>query len=331
MVSIKTGSKHNTSSINIKRISLENILEIMKILLLGKNGQVGFELQSALQVLGELVSLDRNFDQDVNLCGDVTNFKAIEHAITTSKPNLVVNATAYTAVDKAETECEKADLVNHQAVKKIAELCKQQDILLIHYSTDYVFNGDGDRAWQEDDLSQSVNIYGKSKRDGEIALEESGVKFINLRTSWVYGVSGNNFIKTMLKLAETKDELSIICDQIGAPTSARLIANTTVQVVRQYFLKNGEQQQKLHGHYHLAASGYTSWYNYAQYIFLITENLGQKLKIKNVYPIPTSAYPTMAKRPLNSRLNTIKLQNMFQIELPHWQHGVAQVLQEIIE
>lgn len=304
-------------------------MENMKILLLGKNGQVGWELQRALQPLGQVIALDRALSQD-GLCGDVCDFDMMQQLITTLRPDVVVNATAYTAVDLAESEQKQADAVNHLAVANLANLCSAQDILLIHYSTDYVFSGEGHRPWCEDDISQPINYYGVSKRNGEEALEASLVNFMNFRTSWVYATQGNNFIKTMLKLAQTKQELNIIQDQVGAPTGAALIADVTAQVLSYYFLQPCEDRHVLHGHYHLVAQGETTWFDYAQYIFAQAQHHGAHLMIEAVHPIQSQDYPTAAKRPLNSRLNTQKLQNTFNIHLPHWQHGVDQVIQEIL-
>lgn len=301
----------------------------MKLLILGKNGQVGWELQRALQPLGEVLALDRNID-DNDYCGDLTNFDAIEKVIQKFCPDIVINASAYTAVDKAETETLQADLVNHLGVEHLAKQCQQVNALLIHYSTDYVFDGKGTKAWQESDIKAPQNLYGQTKLDGELALERSKVKFINFRTSWVYGTHGNNFIKTMLKLAQSKDELNIISDQIGAPTGAALIADVTAQVIR-YYVLNGSKQTELHGHYHLAPSGETSWYNYAQYIFDSARKTGLTFQVQRVGAIETIDYPTPAKRPLNSRLDTRKLQNAFEIHLPEWQQGVEHAIKEIIK
>ncbi len=302
----------------------------MRILILGKNGQVGWELQRALQPLGEVLALDRHHDVETGFTGDIADLMAIKKVIHTFLPDIVVNATAYTAVDKAESEVEQADFINHIAVKYLAEQSKAIDALLIHYSTDYVFNGQGTTAWQEDDTTEPQNAYGKTKRDGEIALEQSQVKFINLRTSWVYASRGHNFIKTMLKLAQSKDELSIIDDQIGAPTGAALIADVTAQIVRYYALQPQLQQKYLLGHYHLAAQGETSWYAYANYVFDIAQLQGMPLQLKTVKPISTIDYPTPAVRPLNSRLNTQKLQQMFALHLPQWQQGVEHMIKETI-
>jgi len=303
-------------------------VSIMKIVLLGKNGQVGWELQRALQPLGDVIALDRQIDNN-GLCGDITNFTAIEQLYATIKPDVVINAAGYTAVDNAEIDQQQADLVNHLAVKNLAEMSKKYESLLVNYSTDYVFDGNKNTPWLETDNTAPINYYGKTKREGELALEQSGAKFINFRTSWVYGSHGNNFIKTMLKLAQSKTELNIIADQIGAPTGSALIADVTAQALRYYFLN--KQPSMLHGHYHLVASGTCSWFEYAQFIFATAEKeMGTKLLLEQVNPIPTSEYPTPAKRPLNSRLNTQKLQTKFQLHLPHWQQGVAQVLGELL-
>lgn len=302
----------------------------MKILLLGKNGQVGWELQRALQPLGEMIALDRRIN-DQGDCGDVSNFEQINQTIARIQPNIVINATAYTAVDKAEIEQLQNDLINHLAVKNLAEQCKHINALLVHYSTDYVFDGTGDAAWQEDDSTAPVNSYGQAKRDGEIAIEKTGVKFLNFRTSWVYASRGKNFIKTMLDLAPTKEHLTIINDQYGVPTSAELIADVTAQALRYYLLKDESVKASLWGHYHLVPTGVTTWYEYAQFIFDLAKKQGETLMIKEVLPTTTNNYPTPAKRPLNSRLNTQKIQTNFQLYLPKWQQGVEQVVIELLE
>ena len=302
----------------------------MKILLLGKNGQVGWELQRALQPLGEVIALDR-YINDQGDCGDVSNFEQINQTIARLQPNIVINATAYTAVDKAESEQLQNDLINHLAVKNLAEQCQQINALLVHYSTDYVFDGTGDAPWQEDNSTAPVNSYGQAKRDGEIAIEKTGVKFLNFRTSWVYASRGKNFIKTMLMLAKSKEQLTIINDQVGTPTSASLIADVTAQALRYYLLTNDAEKIQLLGHYHLVPTGVTTWYDYAQFIFDLTKKQGETLMIKEVLPTTTDNYPTPAKRPLNSRLNNRKIQTNFQLHLPEWQQGVEQVVIELLE
>ena len=301
----------------------------MKILLLGKNGQVGWELQRALQPLGEVIALDR-YINDQGDCGDVSNFEQINQIIANIKPNIIINATAYTAVDKAESEQLQNDLINHLAVKNLAEQCKDINALLVHYSTDYVFDGTGDAPWQEDNSTAPVNSYGQAKRDGEIAIEKTGVKFLNFRTSWVYASRGKNFIKTMLGLAATKEHLTIINDQHGVPTSAELIADVTAQALRYYLLKDESAKASLWGHYHLVPTGVTTWYDYAQFIFNLAEQQGEKLMIQHVEPILTSNYPTPAKRPLNSRLNNEKIQLNFELQLPDWKQGVAYTVAELL-
>ena len=301
----------------------------MKILLLGKNGQVGWELQRALQPLGEMIALDRHINNQGD-CGDVSNFEQINQTIARIQPNIIINATAYTAVDKAESEQLQNDLINHLAVKNLAEQCQQINALLVHYSTDYVFDGTGDAPWQEDNSTAPVNSYGQAKRDGEIAIEKTGVKFLNFRTSWVYASRGKNFIKTMLGLAATKEHLTIINDQHGVPTSAELIADVTAQALRYYLLKDESAKASLWGHYHLVPTGVTTWYDYAELIFNLAEQQGEKLMIQHVEPILTSNYPTPAKRPLNSRLNNEKIQLNFELQLPDWKQGVAYTVAELL-
>lgn len=300
----------------------------MRIILLGKNGQVGWELQRALQPIGEVIALSR--ESKNGLSGDVTNFEEIRKLFEALKPDVVVNATAYTAVDKAEEEVENSTLVNELAVKNLATLCNQYSSLLIHYSTDYVFDGNGTKPWSETDTTSPINQYGISKRNGEISIEKSGCQFLNFRTSWVYGAYGNNFIKSMLKLFQVKESLSIVSDQIGGPTGAALIADITAHAIRHYFSQSDAQQKHLSGHYHLAATGETSWYDYAQYILEVSNKLKLELMVSDIQPIPTSQYPTPASRPLNSRLNTNKLRHNFDLHIPDWKLGVKQVLQELI-
>ncbi|WP_026470912.1 dTDP-4-dehydrorhamnose reductase [Alkanindiges illinoisensis] len=309
----------------------------MKILLFGKNGQVGWELQRALAPLGELIALDRHSQLSAEqpnghtavLCGDLSNIDAVRATIITVKPDVVINAAAYTAVDKAESAAQDADIINHLAVKAIAEACQQISALLVHYSTDYVFDGQGTQIRREDDSTDPLNVYGKTKRAGELAILASGCQTLIFRTSWVYATRGNNFIRTMLHLAHERDELSIINDQIGAPTSAALIADVTAHALKTY--ANAQAPAQLCGIYHLTAAGSVSWYGYAQFIFKQASHLGYNLKIKQVNPIDTSAYPTPAQRPLNSRLSLAKLEQQFGLMLPHWQQSVLHTLQEIIE
>jgi dTDP-4-dehydrorhamnose reductase len=295
----------------------------MKILLLGKNGQVGWELQRSLVLLGDLIALDRHSVD--GLCGDLSDLDALRATIRQIKPDIIVNAAAYTAVDKAESETELADRVNSLASQVLAEEAANLDAWLIHYSTDYVFNGQGSLPWQESDPVAPVNHYGASKLSGEQAIAASGCKHLIFRTSWVYGSRGNNFAKTMLRLAKDCETLSIISDQVGAPTGADLIADVTALAIRQV-MKNPE----LAGVYHLAAGGEVSWYDYARHVIEFAQASGEQLAVNVINPIETAAYPTPARRPLNSRLNTQKLRNNFSLHLPDWRSGVTRMLREVL-
>lgn len=295
----------------------------MRILLLGKNGQVGWELQRALAPLGEVVALDRYGSEGIS--GDMTQPQAIYQTILKIKPDVVVNASAYTAVDLAETERELADVVNHQTVMAAAKACQHVNALFVHYSTDYVFDGAGETAFVESDAIAPLNVYGKTKALGEQAIVQSGCQYLIFRTSWVYASKGKNFLKTMLGLAQQREELSIIADQIGAPTSAELIADVTAHAIMQTLTDKSKV-----GTYHLVASGETSWFGYASFAFEQVRAFGHTLTIQNVNAIPTSAYPTPATRPHNSRLNNQKIQHTFGMLLPSWQDGVKRTLVELL-
>lgn len=296
----------------------------MKILLLGKNGQVGWELQRSLAPLGELISLDR--ESVDGLCGDLSDPEGLRAAIRQVRPDFIVNAAAYNAVDKAESEPALADRVNAQAVQIMAEEAKSIDAWLIHYSTDYVFSGQGQTPWKEDDAVGPVNRYGVSKLSGERAIMASGCKYLIFRTSWVYSTWGNNFAKTMLQLAKERESLNVIVDQVGAPTGADLIADVTALAIRQVLLR-----PELSGLYHLVASGEVSWHEYASHVIGFARKNGETLRVKAINPIETSAYPTPARRPLNSRLNTQKLRDSFYLHLPDWQSGVTRMLREVLK
>lgn len=295
----------------------------MKILLLGKNGQVGWELQRSLAPLGELIALDRHPVD--GLSGDLSDLNALRATIRQVRPDVIVNAAAYTAVDKAESETELASRVNGQASQVMAEEAASLGAWLIHYSTDYVFNGEGLAPWQETDAVAPVNHYGASKLAGEQAIIASGCKHLIFRTSWVYGARGNNFAKTMLRLAKDRDTLSVIADQIGAPTGADLIADVTALTIQQVL-----KRPELAGLYHLAAAGEVSWYGYASHVIDFAKSQGEELAVSAVNPIDTTAYPTPARRPLNSRLNTRKLRDNFSLHLPDWQSGVTRMLREVL-
>lgn len=295
----------------------------MKILLLGKNGQVGWELQRSLAPLGELVALDRHTVD--GLCGDLSNLSELRRTIRLLGPDVIVNAAAYTAVDKAESETELADRVNGQASQVMAQEAAALNAWLIHYSTDYVFSGQGTTPWIETDISAPVNHYGASKRAGEQAIVDSGCKHLIFRTSWVYGARGNNFAKTMLRLGLERETLNVIADQIGAPTGADLIADITALA-----LSKVQERPELSGLYHLVASGEVSWHGYASHVIEFAKAQGEPLAVTSINPIETSAYPTAARRPLNSRLNTQKLRENFSLHLPDWQSGVTRMLREVL-
>ena len=297
----------------------------MKLLLLGKNGQVGWELQRALAPLGEVIALDRNSRN--GLCGNLTDLDGLAATLAALKPDVIVNAAAHTAVDKAESETELTHTINALAPGVMADQACRLGAWLIHYSTDYVFDGSGEQPWQETDATGPLGVYGASKLAGEQAIQQSGCQHIILRTSWVYAARGNNFAKTMLRLGQERDQLNVINDQIGSPTGAELIADVTAHIIR-----NIPQQLDVSGIYHLVASGTTSWHNYANFVLDFARNKGINIKVNadNINAVPTSAFPTPAQRPHNSRLNTTKLQSTFNLTLPHWQAGVERMLTEIL-
>ena len=296
----------------------------MKILLFGKNGQVGWELQRSLAPLGELTALD--FDNPT-LCADLTNLEGIRQTIQAIAPDVIVNAAAHTAVDKAEGEPALANTINALAPEVMAQEAKRLNAWLVHYSTDYVFDGSGNQAWIEADATGPLSTYGQSKLDGEKAISSTGCQHLIFRTSWVYGARGGNFAKTMLKLAKERDALKVINDQIGAPTGADLLADVTAHAIR-YAVQNGD----VSGLYHLVAAGETSWHAYAQFVIEYARQTGVEIKVpaNAIEAVPTSVFPTPAKRPLNSRLNTQKLQSTFGLQIPHWQTGVTRMLMEIL-
>ncbi|SEJ39743.1 dTDP-4-dehydrorhamnose reductase [Azotobacter beijerinckii] len=298
----------------------------MRILLLGKNGQVGWELQRALAPLGEVVALDRHGEQ--GLCGDLADLDGLTATLRALDPDVIVNAAAYTAVDKAESEPELALRINGEAPGVLAREAARLGAWLVHYSTDYVFDGSGEQPWREDAPTGPLSVYGRSKLAGEAAIAASGARALVFRTSWVYAARGGNFAKTMLRLARERDQLRVIADQIGAPTGAELIADVTAHALRQVL--GSADASPLGGVYHLAAAGETSWFDYARFVLLQTEQAGEVLKVghEQIEAIPTSAYPTPAQRPLNSRLDTTKLQETFGLHLPNWQDGVARMLTE---
>ncbi len=296
---------------------------LMKILLFGKNGQVGWELQRSLAPLGELIALDADSRE---MCGDFTDLDGLIRTIRAVAPDVIVNAAAHTAVDKAESEPELARAINALAPAVLAQEAKRGNAWLIHYTTDYVFDGSGDKPWRETDPTAPLNVYGATKLEGEQLIRQSGCRNLIFRTSWVYGARGGNFAKTMLRLAQQRDSLTVIDDQIGAPTGADLLADVTAHAIR-------AARPELSGLYHLVAGGETSWHGYASFVIDFARRAGIPLKVESdaIRTVPTSAFPTAAKRPLNSRLDTTKLQSSFGMALPVWQNGVARMLTEILD
>jgi dTDP-4-dehydrorhamnose reductase len=302
----------------------------MKVLLLGKNGQLGWELQRALAPLGELVALDRAGAGD--LVGDLADLAGLARTVQTLRPQVIVNAAAYTAVDRAESEAELAQRINAQAPAALAEAAFRLGALLVHYSTDYVFDGSGSTPWKEDDPVAPLNVYGRSKLAGEQAIAASGCRHLIFRTSWVYGARGGNFARTMLRLARERERLDVIDDQIGAPTGADLLADVTAHAIRHLLPPQRRNDLTPGGIYHVAAAGQTSWCGYARYVLAQAQAAGVVLKAgpEQVRAITSADYPTPARRPHNSRLDTTRLQRHFGLRLPPWQQGVARLLAEIL-
>ncbi|MDQ7075218.1 MAG: dTDP-4-dehydrorhamnose reductase [Gammaproteobacteria bacterium] len=296
----------------------------MKMLLLGANGQVGWELQRSLAPLGELKICNRS---DVNLA----NLDKLRTTLRDYQPDVIVNAAAYTAVDKAESEAEQAEKINHTAVALLAKEAKHLNAWLIHYSTDYVFDGEKEGTYNETDQANPQSVYGKSKLLGEEAIRKSGCQHLIFRTCWVFAARGNNFAKTMLKLAKQHDELRVIKDQYGAPTSAELIADITALCL--YHLQQDKGSNKnIIGTYHLSAAGESSWFEFAQYVITQAEKHGCTLSTTpdKIRPIQSDEYPQAATRPKNSRLSSQKLTETFGIVLPIWQTHVKRLITELV-
>lgn len=295
----------------------------LKILVTGKNGQVGFELQRALAPLGEIVAVGQAE------C-DFANADAIRELVRRVAPDVIVNPAAYTAVDKAETDHATASAVNAGAPAVLGEEAARLGALVVHYSTDYVFNGSKEGAYTETDRPDPQSVYGSTKLAGERALAEVNPRHLILRTSWVVGAHGGNFAKTMLRLAAEREQLSVVADQFGAPTSAALLADLTAQLLRQY--QRTSEDGFPYGTYHVAASGETNWCDYARFVIREALVSGKVLKAgpDAVLPLTTAQYPTPAKRPGNSRLDTSRLRATFGVQLPSWQEGVRQVLNQIL-
>ncbi len=294
----------------------------MKILLFGKNGQLGWELNRSAQPLGDVVALGRN---DV----DFSDPDSLRGRIWQIQPDIIVNAVAYTAVDKAEDEEELATIINKTAPGVLAEEAGKLGALLVHYSTDYIFDGTKVTSYTETDIPRPVNAYGRSKLGGEQVIQASGCDYLIFRTSWVYASRGHNFLLTILRLAAQRDELSIVSDQIGSPTSARLIADTSILCMQQAVKERvaGVFSSDL---YHLTAAGETSWQGFAEEIIRLARNIfRQPLKVSAIKAIATDAYPTPAQRPMNSRLQLTRLESHFAVKIPDWKQGLQMCMEDI--
>lgn len=297
----------------------------MRILLLGQNGQVGWELQRALAPLGEVVGCD--LDSPGDLRADFSQPDGLRALVQRVQPDAIVNAAAHTAVDKAESEPDLARSINATAPGVLAQEAAALGAWLLHYSTDYVFDGSGSQPRDEQAPAGPLSVYGRTKLEGEQAIRASGCRHLILRTSWVYAARGGNFARTMLRLAAERDELRVIDDQIGAPTGADLLADVSAHVLR-----TAMADATRCGTYHCVAAGETSWHGYARFVVEWARTHGQPVKVARdaIRPVPTVAFPTPARRPLNSRLSTAKLQQAFGLRLPHWQPGVERMLREAL-
>lgn len=294
----------------------------MKLLLTGCNGQLGFELQRSLAPVAEVIAVSRS---DCDLSSEA----ALRALIQEVKPDGIINPAAYTAVDKAESDVESARKINCDAPRIIGEEAAKCGAFVFHFSTDYVFEGSGDQFYKESDAVNPQNVYGKTKYAGEQALSAACDRSLIMRTSWVVGAHGGNFAKTMLRLANERESLSVVSDQFGAPTSAALLADITAQLVGR--IQHEGDDQFPYGLYHVVASGVTNWHEYARYVIAEAVKAGKPVKVspEMVNAISASDYPVPAKRPANSRLDTTLFQNTFNLHLPHWKQGVAHVLQQI--
>ncbi|MDR1462387.1 MAG: dTDP-4-dehydrorhamnose reductase [Azoarcus sp.] len=298
----------------------------MKILLLGKSGQLGWELQRALAPLGDVMAL--GLHSSGGLVGDLGDEAGLRATIAAVAPDIIVNAAAYTAVDRAESEPELAYRINAGGPAVLAAEAAARGIWLLHYSTDYVYDGSGSRPWREDDAPRPLSVYGKTKLVGDEAILACGCPCLILRTSWVYAARGSNFARTVLNLAAERETLSMVADQIGAPTGADLIADVSAHLLRSV-TRDGNAPPC--GVYHLVAAGETSWYDYARLVIDEARKHSLSIKAKNVVPILSEAWKTPAVRPLNSRLDTTRLRTCFDIRLPDWREGVERLVHEILQ
>lgn len=299
----------------------------MKLLVFGGTGQVGWELQRSLAPLGEVVAPDREGRRGYR--GDLLQLEELARTVREVKPDVIVNAAAYTAVDRAESKPELARAINADAPALLAREARDGSALLVHYSTDYVFDGSGRRPWRPDDATGPLNVYGSTKLQGEVAIRESGCSYLVFRTSWVYSRRGSNFLRTFVRLARERDTLQVVDDQVGAPTGAELIADVTAHAIRRL-----RQSDAAGGIYHLTAAGETSWHGYARFILDCAELAGEsslRLEPDALGAVSSDAYPSAARRPRNSRLDCTGLERSFNLRLPDWRNGVRRALTEMLE
>ena len=292
----------------------------MNIMLLGSNGQLGKELERKLSMVGNLYSFSKSYI-------DITNYDVIKNKIKLVKPDVIINAAAFTAVDRAETEISKAYAINKDAVINLSKIAKREDAWLIHYSTDYVFDGLKSSAYLETDIPNPINIYGASKLAGEKGVIDINCKHIIFRTTWVIGKDGDNFAKIILKLASKEKKIKVVNDQIGVPTSTSLITKVTLEFISS--IKKNMQWSS--GIYHLTPNGVSNWHEIAINLIRLAKENSTKLSISEVEKIKTLNYPTIAKRPLNSLLNTQKLKNKISFKLPDWKEDFQNVAIKIVE
>jgi dTDP-4-dehydrorhamnose reductase len=304
----------------------------LKILLLGANGQVGNELRQALKPLGEVAAASRNgelADGSLGVAADLGDLKRLREVLDEQQPDVVVNAAAYTAVDQAETNESQAQAINASGPATLATWTAAHGALLVHYSTDYVFDGSSKRPYREDDATSPLGVYGRSKLAGEEALRAAGGAYLNLRTAWVYAARGHNFLLTMLRLGSEREQLKVVYDQVGAPTSARLLATATATAIRIWAGANEKQRSQLSGTYHLVAAGQTSWHGFAEAIFARATAKGLIARTPKVNAIGSAEFPTPAKRPAYSVLDNRRFQDTFDMTLPSWQDGLDEVIESI--
>ncbi|HEX3896395.1 MAG TPA: dTDP-4-dehydrorhamnose reductase [Rudaea sp.] len=299
----------------------------MKILVLGASGQVGHELLPALTPIGEVTAAARTPGKNGQV--DLSDRASLERTLDTSNADIVVNAAAYTAVDRAEDDAAAAQRINGDALADIGAWAKKNNRLVVHYSTDYVFDGEGKRHYRETDPTSPLGVYGQTKLAGEIALRDSGCDHFIFRTAWVYAARGKNFLLTMLKVGAERDEVRVVNDQHGTPTPARLIADTTAAILRRWSALDGARKRPVLGTYHLCANGECTWYDFARTIFADAQAAGLMERAPSVVPIATADYPTRATRPRYSVLDTAKIRDTFGVDLADWKEGLRKVIGEL--